>query len=73
MRKLSLCPLFHEHLLSSYSFTLESHVKVMRIEEMIIKQGGLLIVKQILLISTLENVQRKVWRIYILMVWGAEG
>ena len=37
MRKLSLCPLFHEHPLSSYSFTLESHVKVVRIEEMIIK------------------------------------
>ena len=30
-------PLFHEHPLSSYSFTLESHVKVVRIEEMIIK------------------------------------
>ena len=37
MRKLSICPLFYKHLLSSYSFTLESHVKVVRIEEMIIK------------------------------------
>ena len=31
------CDKTKKHLLSSYSFTLESHVKVMRIEKMIIK------------------------------------
>jgi len=37
---------------------------VMRIKEMIIEEKKVLIVKQILLISTIGNVWRIVWRIF---------
>ena len=47
-------------------------MKVPRINEMINYYEKLLIVQQILLLSTLGDVQRTVWRMYILM-FGCEG
>ena len=44
----------------------------MRVKEMIINQKKFLIVKQILLVSTLGNVLRTVWRIYMVML-GCKG
>ena len=41
-----------------------SHTKVRKTKETIRKLKKLLVVKQILLISTLGNVQRTVWKIY---------
>ena len=43
-------------------------MKVMRIKENDHQLKKLLIVKQILLVSTLRNIQRAVWRIFILML-----
>ena len=43
------------HIISPYNITPESHIKVARIKEMITMQLKLLIVKQILLISSLRN------------------
>ena len=54
-----LTPKSKYHLISPYNITPESHVKVTRVKEMI--------VKQILLVSTLGSVWRTVWRIHILM------
>ena len=45
------------HLISPYSTPAESHIKVMRIKEMITILKMLLIVMQILLVSSIENVQ----------------
>ena len=53
-------PLIQEidsHLISPYSTPAESHIKVMRIKEMITILKMLLIVMQILLVSSIENVQ----------------
>ena len=53
-------PLIQEidsHLISPYSIPAESHIKVMRIKEMITILKMLLIVMQILLVSSIENVQ----------------
>ena len=47
-------------------------MKVPRINELINYYEKLLIVQQILLLSTLGDVQRTVWRMYILM-FGCEG
>ena len=44
------------HLISPFNITPELNIKVMGIKEMIINQKNLLIVKQILLASTLGNV-----------------
>ena len=44
-------------LISPYSTPAESHIKVMRIKEMITILKMLLIVMQILLVSSIENVQ----------------
>ena len=52
-------PLIQEidsHLISPYSIPAESHIKVMRIKEMITILKMLLIVMQILLVSSIENV-----------------
>ena len=54
-----LTPKSKYHLISPYNITPESHVKVTRVKEMI--------VKKILLVSTLGSVWRTVWRIHILM------
>ena len=51
------------HLMSPHNITPESHIKVMRIKEVITNQK-LFIVKLILLISTLGNVKRRVWRLH---------
>ena len=52
------------HLISPYNVIPEPHIKVKRIKEMITNLlKKLLIVKLILLVSTLGNVQRTVWRI----------
>ena len=45
------------HLISPYSTPAESHIKVMRIKEMITILKMLLIAMQILLVSSIENVQ----------------
>ena len=53
-------PLIQEidsHLISPYVIPAESHIKVMRIKEMITILKMLLIVMQILLVSSIENVQ----------------
>ena len=60
------------HLLSPYNITLESNIQVTRIKEMITDLVKLLIVKQVLLVSNIGNIQRTVWRIYILML-GCKG
>ena len=54
------------HLFSPYNITPESLIRVMR-EENNHQINKLMIVKQILLVSTLGNVWRTVWRICILM------
>ena len=51
------------HLISPYNITTESHIDVIKIKEMIFKLKKCLIVRQILLVSTLVNVQRTVRRI----------
>ena len=48
------------HLISPYSIPAESHIKVMRIKEMITILKMLLIVMQILLVSSIENVQNSI-------------
>ena len=53
------------HLISPYNITTESHINVMRLWK-------LLIVQKILLVSILVNVQRTVWRIWLLML-GCKG
>ena len=63
------------HLISSCNIGPESHIKVMRIKEMITNKSlliRLLIVKQILLVSTSGNVWRAVRRVWKLMI-GCEG
>ena len=60
------------HLISPYNITPKSNTKVTRIKENDHQLKTLLIVKQILLVSTLVNVQRSVWRICILM-FGCKG
>ena len=57
------------HLISPKNITPESHIKATRVKEMITK---LLIVEQILLISTLANTLRTIWRIQMLML-GCKG
>ena len=57
-----------QHLISPCNISWKSHIKVMRMKEMITNQLKLLTVKQILLISNLGNVQRTVWRICIPMI-----
>ena len=57
------------HLISPKNITPESHIKSTRVKEMITK---LLIVEQILLISTLANTLRTIWRIQMLML-GCKG
>ena len=49
-----------------------SHINVTLIKEMIIQPKKLLIVTQILLVSTLQNEQSTIWRICILML-GHKG
>ena len=66
-----LAPKSDKHLISSYNITPESHSKVMRIKE-VITSVRLLIVELILLVSTLGNVKRTVWRICISML-GCKG
>ena len=56
IQKNPLTPESDQHLISPFNITPESHIKVMRIKEMIINWRILLIVKQILLASTLGNV-----------------
>ena len=60
-----------QHLFSPYNITPESLIRVMR-EENNHQINKLMIVKQILLVSTLGNVWRTVWRICILML-GCKG
>lgn len=51
-------------LIFSYSFTLESNLKVMRMKDGNNHQfKKFLIVQQILLVNTIGNVKRMVWRI----------
>ena len=50
------------------NITPESHIKATRVKEMITK---LLIVEQILLINTLANTLRTIWRIQMLMCKGS--
>ena len=52
--------------ISPYSVTPESNIKVVT-EKEDYQLKKLLIVKQILLVSTIGNVQRTVWRICILL------
>ena len=59
------------HLISPYRITLESNVEVMRIKEMITNFRGYRMVNQFSF-STIENVQRTVWRIQTLML-GCRG
>ena len=66
-----LAPKSDKHLISSYNITPESHSKVMKKKE-VITSVRLLIVELILLVSTLGNVKRTVWRICISML-GCEG
>ena len=60
-------PESNKHLISPYNITLESQWRVTRIKQMIANFKKLLIVKQILLVSTLRNVWRTLGRIFILM------
>ena len=61
------------HLISPYSITPASNIQVMRKKEMITNSTReALDYKQILLVSTLGNVLRTVWRICILML-GCKG
>ena len=62
------------HLSSPYTITPKSNIKVMTIIGNDHQLEKLLIVKQILCICTLANVERAVWRICILiMKLGCEG
>ena len=58
-----LTPKSDQHLISPYNITTKSHINVTRIKEMITRLKKLLMVRQILLVSTLINIQRTVWRI----------
>ena len=60
-----------EHLMSPYNVRSKSHITVTRKQEMITNYRSSWLL-QILLVSTLEIVQRTVWRICILML-GCKG
>ena len=66
-----LTPKSDQHLFFPYNITPESLIRVMR-EENNHQINKLVIVKQILLVSTLGNVWITVWRICILML-GRKG
>ena len=59
-------------LISPYKISPESHIKDTSLKEMITNKKMLLIIVEILLVSILRNVQRRVRRIYILML-GCKG
>ena len=63
-----LIQVIDSHLISPYSTPAESHIKVMRIKEMITILKMLLIVMQILLVSSIENVQNSMENILIEML-----
>ena len=67
-----LTPWNDYHLISPYNITLESHIKVTRIKKKDHWLRKLLIVWQILLVSTLTNILRTVWRICTLTL-GCKG
>ena len=57
-----------KHLISPYSITPGSHIRVTRIKEMITKLGCSWILNKFSLSPTLGNVRRTVWRICILIL-----
>ena len=61
-----LSPKSNQHLISPYNMTSESYIKVNKRNDHQLKK--LLIVVQILLVSTIGNVWRTVWRICIMML-----
>ena len=66
-----LIPESDQYLISPYSNTAESFIKIMRIKETITTKEAL-IVKQILLVSTRRNLKSRVWRMWIVML-GCQG
>ena len=65
-----LTPKSNQHLISAYNMTSESYIKVNKGNDHQLKK--LLTAKQILLVSIIGNVWRKVWRICIMML-GCKG
>ena len=63
-----LNPKSDQYLISLHSNTAEPFIKNTRVKEMIAKLKKTLIVQQILLLSTKENVLRRVWRMWILIM-----
>ena len=63
-----LTPMSDSHLISPYIITTELNSNIGNDHQV----KKLLIVKQILIVSTVENVMRTVWRMYILIL-GCKG